>query len=85
MKKRLAVLLGEQELKEIQRIALGQQVTVAEWVRRALRNACRHEQLGDTCRKLEAVRAAALHSFPTTDIDGMLGEIDRGQLPAYRP
>jgi hypothetical protein len=78
VKKRLAVLLEEQELKEIQRIALGQRVTIADWVRQALRNARRHDQLGDTCRKLEAVRAAALHSYPTTNIDVMLGEIDRG-------
>lgn len=30
-------------------------------------------------RKLAAVRAAAAHRFPTTDIDSMLAEIDRGR------
>ena len=63
MSKRLQVLLEERELKEIQRIARGQRTTVAEWVRQALRNARQREPLGDTGRKLEVVRAAALHSL----------------------
>ena len=80
MSKRLQVLLDERELKEIQRIARGHKTTVAEWVRQALRNARQREPLGDAGRKLEAVRAAALHSFPTADIDRMLEEIERGYL-----
>ena len=31
-------------------------------------------------RKLDAVRAAARHEFPTADVDAMLAEIERGYL-----
>jgi hypothetical protein len=85
MSKRLQVLLEERELKEIQRIARGQRTTVAEWVRQALRSARQQEPLGDAGRKLEAVRVAALHSFPTADIDQMLAEIERGYVPVETP
>jgi hypothetical protein len=33
---------------------------------------------GDRARKLAAVRSAVRHSFPTADIEEMLGEIERG-------
>ena len=85
MSKRLQVLLEERELEEIQRIARGQRTTVAEWVRQALRNARQREPLGDAGLKLEVVRAAALHSYPTADVDQMLGEIERGYVSADRP
>ncbi|MBP1597340.1 MAG: hypothetical protein H6Q05_2717, partial [Acidobacteria bacterium] len=37
MSKRLQVLLDESELREIQRVARAQKMTVAEWVRQILR------------------------------------------------
>ncbi len=80
MSKRLQVLLDEKELREIQRAARGRRVTVAEWVRQALRAARRHEPLGDAGKKIEVIRAAARHSFPTSEIDEMLAEIERGYL-----
>lgn len=80
MSKRLQVLLDEGELRDIQRLARAQRMTVAEWVRGALRAARRREPLGDTGKKLEVVRSAVRHAFPTADIDVMLGEIDRGYL-----
>jgi hypothetical protein len=78
MSKRLQVLLDEDELREIQRIARTRRMTVAEWVRQALRQAGESEPLREADRKLEAIRAAARHSFPTGDIDQMLAEIERG-------
>jgi hypothetical protein len=78
MSKRLQVLLDDAELRDIQRLARSQRMTVAEWVRGALRAARRREPLGDVGKKLEVVRAAARHAFPTGDIDAMLGEIERG-------
>ena len=78
MSKRLQVLLDEAELDDIQRLARAQQMTVAEWVRGALRAARRREPLGDTATKLAVVRAAARHRYPTADIDAMLGEIEHG-------
>ena len=80
MSKRLQVLLDETEWREIQRTARAQRMTVAEWVRGALRATRRREPLGDTTKKLEIVRAAARHSFPTADMPQMLAEIERGYL-----
>jgi len=78
MSKRLQVLLEEDELREIQRIARTRRMTVAEWVRQALRSAGQSEPLRDADRKLQSVRAAARHSFPTGDVAAMLAEIERG-------
>lgn len=78
MSKRLQVLLEEEELAEIQSIARRNRMTVAEWVRQTLRAARRVESGADPARKLEAVRDAARHSFPTGDIDQVLMEIESG-------
>jgi hypothetical protein len=80
MSKRLQVLLDDSELRDIQRLARAQRMSVAEWVRAALRAARRREPLGDTGKKLEVVRSAARCSFPTADIDAMLGEIEQGYV-----
>jgi hypothetical protein len=84
MSKRLQVLLEESEFRQIQRIARGRHMTVAEWVRQALRAASRQEPLGDAGKKLEVVRAAARHAFPSGDIDQMLAEIERGYVGESR-
>ncbi|OGA32468.1 MAG: antitoxin [Betaproteobacteria bacterium RIFCSPLOWO2_12_FULL_62_13b] len=80
MSKRLQVLLEESEWREIQRAARVQRLTVAAWVRNALRAARRREPLGDAARKLEVIRAAARHALPTADIEQMQAEIERGYL-----
>jgi len=78
MSKRLQVILEDKEMREIQRTAHRQQVTVAEWVRQALRVARRQVPATDTKKKLGVVRTAAQHAFPTADIDQILHEIDQG-------
>jgi len=78
MSKRLQVILDDEELREIQRMAQKKQMTVAEWVRQALRAARRGESTGDPGRKLQAIGSAAKHSFPSGDIDQMLEEIEAG-------
>jgi hypothetical protein len=80
MSKRLQVLLDEAELRDVQEAASRQGIPVAEWVRRALRDARRREPRGDLNTKVRAIREAAGHSFPTADIDEMLGEVERGYL-----
>lgn len=80
MSKRLQVLLEEAELREVQRAARARRMTVAEWVRQALRAARHRDPTKGPERKLAAVRAAARYSFPTADIDQMLAEIERGYL-----
>ena len=78
MSKRLQVILEDSELREIQKIARQKKMTVAEWVRQVLRAARSGESVGDPGFKLEVVRKAARHDFPTADIDRMLEEIERG-------
>lgn len=55
-------------------------MTVAEWVRQALRAAHREVPTRDAGRKLATVRAAAAHTLPTAEIDQMLREIESGYL-----
>lgn len=78
MPKRLQVLLDEEEYREIQGVARSQRVTVAEWVRQALRTA-RSDHPGTVDAKLRAIADASRHQFPTADIDIMLKEIEAGQ------
>lgn len=80
MSKRLQVLLEEGEYREIQKLARRRRVTVSEWVRQALRDARRQEPRRDADRKLDAVRAAVRHHFPSGDVEAMLEEIERGYL-----
>jgi predicted 2-oxoglutarate/Fe(II)-dependent dioxygenase YbiX len=78
MSKRLQVLLDEPEIREIQRAARAKRMTVAEWVRGALREARRKEPLGDVADKIAAIRRAVRHQGPTADIGQMLAEIEKG-------
>jgi hypothetical protein len=84
MAKRLQVILQDPEYREIQRMAKSRQLSIAEWVRQALTAARHREPLGDAGKKLDIVRAAARHSFPTADIDSMLREIESGYGVADR-
>ncbi len=78
MSKRLQVLLDESELREIQRAARAQKMKVSVWVRQALRAARAQAPTGDASRKLDVVRAAVRHSYPTGDIEQMIAEIEHG-------
>ena len=85
MSKRLQVLLEEDELRAIRRVARARQLTVAEWVRGALRSAREDEPAAPPERKLAIVRAASRHAFPTAEIDQMLAEIERGYVVEGAP
>lgn len=76
--KQVKVSLTDQEYREIQAAARRWRVTVAEWIRQALRKADR-EQTGTVEAKLQAVATAARNEFPTADVDVMLREIEAGR------
>jgi hypothetical protein len=78
MSKRLQVLFEEAEYRQLQRLAKRKGLSIAEWVRHALRAAAREQPAASKEGRLAAVRAAARHRFPTADIEGMLAEIERG-------
>ena len=78
MSKRLQVLFDEEEYQEIQGVARGQRLTVAEWVRQALRKA-RNDDPGSIEARLRIIAEASRHEFPTADIELMIEEIAAGQ------
>jgi hypothetical protein len=94
MSKRLQVILQEADYRQVQHFAQAEQLTVAEWVRRALIAARRNEPTGEAARKLADVRNAASGAagsaagsaadgaapvaYPTADINHMLHEIELG-------
>jgi hypothetical protein len=82
MSKRLQVLLDEAEYQQLERLARQDRLTVSEWVRRALRRAGEQEPSVEAGRKLEAVRAAVRHEYPTADIEQMIREIEQGYTEA---
>lgn len=78
MSKRLQVPVDDAELRRMQAAARTRGLTLSEWVRDHLRQALRATPTGGHQRKLDAVRAASEHSFPTSDVDQILEEIERG-------
>jgi hypothetical protein len=78
MSKRLQVILSDEEYEELRLVSSQEGVTVSEWVRGALRKMRRNRSLLPADGKLDAVRAAIRHDFPTGDIEAILGDIEAG-------
>jgi hypothetical protein len=81
--KRLQVLLDEDELSEIRRAARRKRLSVAEWVRTALREARVSEGGRPPRDKLRAVRSAMGHAFPTGSVEEMNADIARGHVDPH--
>jgi hypothetical protein len=84
MSKRLQVLLDEVEFRELRLVARRHRVTVAEWVRQALRAARRQQPERDAGRKLAAVRSAAEHAYPTAAREAVPNYVAGGPRLAER-
>lgn len=80
MTKRLQVLMDDDELRSIQRLARNERVTTAEWVRQRLREAQEARARPDIATKLAAIQRASQFRAPAPDIEQMLAEIERGYL-----
>ena len=82
MSKRLQVLVHEDEFAQIQGAAHRCRLTVAEWVRQAMREAlsAAGPSSDPAAAKLRAIAEASQHDYPTADIDEMLHEIEAGRL-----
>jgi hypothetical protein len=85
MSKRLQVVLGDAELRDIQRAARRNRLSVAEWVRQALRAARLKQPESEAGKKLQCVRSAAEHTFPTGSVVEMLSEIEEGYRTRESP
>ncbi|MCA2983416.1 MAG: antitoxin [Gemmatimonas sp.] len=80
MSTRLQVVLDDEELLEIKQAAASQRLTVAEWVRQALRKARAAEPRYLAEHKLRVVRESAQFGYPTANIETLLGDTARGRL-----
>ena len=80
MTQRLQVLLEDDEFAEIRRVAQRERMTVAQWVRQALRAARQDAPASDPRRKLSVVREAAQGGYPVGSLPSMLTEIESGYL-----
>ena len=80
MTKRLQVLLDEDELRLIQRLARRERLSTAEWVRQRLREGAASSGPADTAAKLAAIHAAYRYDAPAPPIDQMLAEIEQGYV-----
>lgn len=65
-------------------MARSRNMSLAEWVRQALALARRKDPVGDTGKKLEAIRAAVRFDYPVSDFGGVLAEIERGYTKGPR-
>src|ERR1700686_4773135 len=65
MAKRLQVILKDPEYREIQRVARSRRMSVAEWVRQVLDLARRRELGAGVGKKLDVIRTAVRHNFPS--------------------
>ena len=74
--KRLNVLLEDDELTTIQALAKRRGQTTAAFVREALRSAREAAERTSPEVKLRAIRKAAAHAYPITDIDDLLAQIE---------
>ncbi len=72
------IALDDDELAQVRAAARELGMSPAEWVRQALRRPLREQPTRPAEQKLEAIRIAACHEFPTADLDQMLDEIEHG-------
>lgn len=79
---RLQVILDDDELAEIRQVAAAQRMTVAEWVRQALRRARATEPRLVAEQKLRVVRESVRYGYPSGDIAELLEETARGRAEA---
>lgn len=84
MSKRLQVVVDDAELRRYQRAARRASMTLSAWVRQNLQQAEAQVATGKTGHKLEAIRSASEHAFPTGPIDQILEEIEQGSLGRRR-
>ena len=77
MTKRLQVLFDDEEYRELQQSARADRMTLAEWVRQALRQVRRRRHRAVEA-KLRALDEAYRHEGPTADIETMIEEIEQG-------
>jgi len=77
---RLQILLAEEELQEIKRLAAQEHMTVSAWVRRAIQHEQRERPRSVVQGKQEVIRKAAEFQFPTADYADIAADIESDYL-----
>jgi hypothetical protein len=81
MSKRLQVLVNPKEYKAFMLAAKSKGVSLGEWVRQSLRKSVREYSSKDPGKMLKKIEAISAQSnYPTSDIDQMLAEIEKGRF-----
>ncbi len=75
----LQVLLSDEEMESVRRLAKAENLSVGEYVRRALREDELRQQSRSASVKLASIRAATRLSLPT----GSVEEMNRGIAEGY--
>ncbi len=79
MSTRLQVVMSEAEAASLRQVARRAGLTVSEWARRALRAARDAEAGPSRTTRLDALDRALACNHPTSDIQEMLADIERGR------
>ena len=75
---RLQILLDEDELQEVKKLAIEEKLTVSAWVRRAIQHE-KKERPGTAARKkLQIINKSSKYNYPTGDYQDIAAEIDSG-------
>lgn len=80
MSKRLQVLVEPKEYRLFQHIAEEKGLSLGEWVRQILRRFAQSASIKDPQTKIDQIRKASRHEFPSGDIGQILAEIEKGYL-----
>lgn len=76
----MQILLAEEELREIKRLAAQEHMTVSAWVRRAIQHEQRERPRSVVQGKQEILRKAAEFQFPTADYEDIAADIESDYL-----
>jgi len=79
MSKRLQIIVTDEEAEQLRRCAEREGMTLSEWARRALEHAQKNQPGPTRERKLEVLEKALQCGHPTSPIDEMLSDIERGR------
>ncbi len=81
---RLQILLPEEELQEIKRLASQEHMTVSAWVRRAIQHEQRERLRSVMQEKQHIIRKAAKFQFPAADYEDIAADIESDYLEGLK-
>ena len=81
----MQILLDDDELREVKKLAMQEKLTVSAWVRRAIQHE-KKERPGTAAReKLLIIQNSSKYDFPTGEYKDIAADIDSGYLKGSLP